>query len=47
MLSFSFIVSLEKNHLFFMGSDPESSGFGAVLASFCSGHFRAPPNVCD
>ena len=24
MLSFSFIVSLEKNHFFFMGSDPES-----------------------
>ena len=23
MLSFSFIVSLEKNHFFFMGSDPE------------------------
>ena len=22
MLSFSFIVSLEKNHFFFMGSDP-------------------------
>ena len=30
-----------------LGSDPESSGFGAVLASFCSGHFRAPPNICD
>ena len=29
MLSFSFIVSLEKNHFFFMGSDPAVLSLGS------------------
>ena len=48
MLSFSFIVSLEKNHFFFMGSDPEylTTCDLFLLSRVVSSHLSRPYKRC-